>query len=75
MAVIAPDRRREGTNALLLRPPGALAYHFGPDSFARHCQEARQRGLRLEVCERPGLALDIDLPEDLEYLRDWMQGF
>lgn len=69
-AVIAPDRRREGTNALLVRPPGALPYRFGPDSFARHCTEARRLALRLEVCNRPGLALDIDLPEDLEYLKD-----
>jgi len=68
-AVIAPDRRREGTNALLVRPPGALPYRFGPDSFARHCAEARRLALRLEICERPALALDIDLPEDLEYLK------
>jgi 2-phospho-L-lactate guanylyltransferase len=72
--VIAPDRRGEGTNALLTRPPGAIPYRFGPGSFALHCQEARQMGLRLEVCRRPGLALDVDLPEDLEYLKDSGSG-
>ncbi len=66
--VIAPDRHTEGTNALLTRPPGVIQYRFGTGSFNVHCQEATQTGIRLHVCERPGFELDIDLPEDLEYL-------
>jgi 2-phospho-L-lactate guanylyltransferase (CobY/MobA/RfbA family) len=43
-----------------------IGYDFGPDSFQRHCERARQAGARLEICELPSLALDVDLPEDLE---------
>lgn len=45
VAVIAPDHRREGTNALLLNPVGDFPYDFGPDSFARHTHLAQEAGL------------------------------
>jgi 2-phospho-L-lactate guanylyltransferase len=67
--VVAPDRHRRGTNALLCAPPGLIEYKFGPDSFALHCAQAQAVGARLEICSTPGLALDLDLPEDLELLR------
>ncbi|MEA3351658.1 MAG: 2-phospho-L-lactate guanylyltransferase [Chloroflexota bacterium] len=63
--VIAPDRHRDGTNALLVSPAGLIEYHYGPDSFAKHCQLARQAGANLEICELSSLALDLDDPEDL----------
>ena len=66
VVVVAPDTRRQGTNALLVSPVGLIDYDFGPGSFQRHCQRALQAGARLEVCELPSLALDMDLPEDLE---------
>jgi 2-phospho-L-lactate guanylyltransferase len=66
VVVVAPDHRRQGTNALLVCPLGLIDYDFGPDSFQRHCERARQVGARLEICELPSLALDMDLPEDLE---------
>lgn len=65
VVVVAPDRHREGTNALLVCPAGLIEYDFGPNSFERHCSRAREAGARLEVCELPSLALDMDLPEDL----------
>jgi 2-phospho-L-lactate guanylyltransferase len=69
VVVVAPDRRRQGTNALLVCPVGLIEYKFGPGSFRRHCELALQTGARLEVCELPSLALDMDLPEDLELVR------
>ena len=69
IVVVAPDRHRRGTNALLCAPPGLIEYRFGPDSFARHCAQAQAAGASLEICTGPGLALDLDLPEDLELLR------
>lgn len=66
VVVIAPDRRSEGTNALLLSPPDVIAFDYGPGSFQRHCERARITGARLEVFEAESLALDLDLPEDLE---------
>jgi 2-phospho-L-lactate guanylyltransferase len=70
VVVIAPDRRREGTNALLICPTGLIEYRFGPGSFQRHCELAMKAGARLEICELPSLALDVDLPEDLDQLED-----
>lgn len=69
VVVIAPDRHRKGTNALLMSPAGLIEYDFGDDSFQRHCERARRAGARLEVVELPSLGLDLDLPEDLELIR------
>jgi 2-phospho-L-lactate guanylyltransferase len=66
VVVITPDRRYQGTNALLVSPPGLIHYEFGPDSYQRHCLLAEKAGARLEICERESVALDIDFPEDLE---------
>lgn len=74
VVVVAPDRRREGTNALLVCPAGLIDYEFGPGSFQRHCERASQVGARLEICELPSLALDMDLPEDLELIGDQIEG-
>lgn len=70
VVVVAPDRRKQGTNALLVCPAGLIDYDYGPNSFERHCRGAVEAGARLEVCELPSLALDMDLPEDLDLVGD-----
>ena len=70
VVVVAPDRHRQGTNALLVCPVGLIDYDFGPDSFQRHCQRVLEKGARLEICELPSLALDMDLPEDLAMVEE-----
>jgi 2-phospho-L-lactate/phosphoenolpyruvate guanylyltransferase len=76
VVVVAPDRHGEGTNALLISPPGLIEYDFGTGSFKRHCDRAHKAGARLEICELPSLALDVDLPEDLELVSSELdQGF
>jgi 2-phospho-L-lactate guanylyltransferase len=67
--VIAPDGAHSGTNTLLVRPPDALPFAFGPESFAAHLGAARKRGLDVRVCERPHLAFDLDTAGDLTHLR------
>ncbi len=67
--VISPDKAREGTNALLIRPPDALPFAFGPGSYEAHRRAARERGLRLTTYEDARLAFDLDTKEDLERLR------
>lgn len=62
---IAPDRAGTGTNGLALRPPGAIGFAFGPGSFAAHTQRATETGVPLVVVKRPGLAFDLDTPDDL----------
>jgi 2-phospho-L-lactate/phosphoenolpyruvate guanylyltransferase len=73
VVVISPDRHRQGTNALLVCPAGVIEYEFGPGSFQRHCARARQAGAHLEICELPSLALDMDLPEDLELVSQTLE--
>jgi len=75
VVVVAPDRHREGTNALLVCPIGLIEYDFGPGSFDRHCQLAEQVGARLEIVELPSLALDVDLPEDLDWVSEEMSNW
>jgi len=70
VVVIAPDRHGKGTNALLICPSGLIEYDFGENSFQRHCERARQAGARLEIVNLPSLGLDLDLPEDLELIRE-----
>lgn len=69
VVVIAPDRLRQTTNGLLINPIGLLEYQFGPGSFEKHVRQVQESRVRLELCERQDLALDLDLPEDLEILR------
>ncbi|MEW6718138.1 MAG: 2-phospho-L-lactate guanylyltransferase [Chloroflexota bacterium] len=66
--VAVPDRHWDGTNALLISPPGVIPYSFGPRSFERHCELAKQANVRLEICELSSLALDVDYPEDLQVI-------
>ena len=68
VVVIAPDRHGKGTNALLISPAGLIEYDFGENSFSLHCQAARRAGARLEIVNLPSLALDLDVPEDLDEL-------
>jgi 2-phospho-L-lactate guanylyltransferase len=70
VVAIAPDRHQQGTNALLIAPPGLIEYEFGPGSFARHVAQARAAGARVEICLLPSLALDLDAPDDLALLQD-----
>ena len=66
VVVVAPDRAYDGTNALLVCPAGLIEYQYGEGSFERHCELAKEVGAKLEICELPSLALDLDNPEDLE---------
>ncbi len=67
--VIAPDGARSGTNALLLRPPDALPFLFGPDSFEAHLGAARDREAEARVCENQHLSFDLDTAGDLAQYR------
>jgi 2-phospho-L-lactate guanylyltransferase len=59
-----------GTNAVSMRPAGAVMTHFGePQSAAVHAFAAAQAGLAARIIDVPGLAFDIDTPDDLEALR------
>jgi len=68
VVVIAPDRKKEGTNALFVCPPGLIEFNYGEGSFQKHIEETRKSGAKLEICELPSLELDLDEPEDLAFV-------
>jgi 2-phospho-L-lactate/phosphoenolpyruvate guanylyltransferase len=67
-AVLVPDAAGRGTNAALRAPADLFPLHFGNDSFLPHLAAARATGLRCVVLELPGIARDVDRPEDLQAL-------
>ena len=74
-----PDRgmaiaraRDGGTNAVSMRPPGAVMTRFGePQSAAVHAQATAAVGLAARIVDLPGLAFDVDTPADLAELHAW----
>ncbi|MGH8229624.1 MAG: 2-phospho-L-lactate guanylyltransferase [Steroidobacteraceae bacterium] len=66
--VAAPDAAEKGTNALAFALARPIATRFGPDSLSAHSEAAAAAGLELVRIRRPGLAADIDEPEQLESL-------
>lgn len=63
--IIAPDRRDDGTNVLLVRPPNAIRFAYGAASFNAHRAQAAAAGLRVHVYRSPSTGLDLDVPDDL----------
>ena len=68
--VVGASRDGQGTNALLLRPPGVIDPAFGPPSVERHVRLAKASGATTRVLHHLGLALDIDTPSDLAALAE-----
>ncbi|MFN8529908.1 MAG: 2-phospho-L-lactate guanylyltransferase [Anaerolineae bacterium] len=64
--VIATDSQGDGTNAMLTRPPGLIPYVYGVGSYERHLASAREVGAIVRRYHSDRLALDIDMPEDLD---------
>jgi 2-phospho-L-lactate/phosphoenolpyruvate guanylyltransferase len=62
---IAPSRDERGSNAVICSPPDMVPLRFGENSFFPHLQAAEARGIRPTVLQLPGIALDVDTPEDL----------
>jgi 2-phospho-L-lactate/phosphoenolpyruvate guanylyltransferase len=65
---IVPAHDRRGSNAILLAPPDAVPLAFGDDSFIPHLDAARRHGIEPVIVTLPGIALDIDRPEDVNAL-------
>ena len=61
---IAPDASETATNALALSPPQSEFFRFGPSSFEAHMEAAREHGYAVKIVRRPGLAFDLDTPEN-----------
>jgi len=65
---IAPDKLGQGTNALFITLPLQFTFRFGPRSFEHHLAEAALRQREATPVMLPGLAFDVDEPQDLARL-------
>jgi 2-phospho-L-lactate guanylyltransferase len=65
---LATDRPGLGTNALWLPARMPFRFQFGPGSRLRHLEEAKRLGLTPALVSLPGLAFDVDGPDDLRFL-------
>lgn len=82
--VIAPDRRGDGTNAMLLHLASIrkaeknagqrFCFTMGERSSSRHAQAATRLGLSCACLALPGLELDVDTPDDWERLPEPLRG-
>lgn len=70
--VIVTDYNQDGTNVLMVRPPGMFSYVYGENSFERHKQLAELAGATVHVYESERLKLDIDTPSDLEIYESYL---
>ena len=66
---LAPDHTGTGSNALGLALPSPFRLQFGVGSCARHQLESERIGRPAALVLRPGLAFDVDEPDDLARLR------
>lgn len=66
--VLVPDAEGRGTNAALRSPGDLFPLRFGNDSFLPHQAAARATGLPCVMLRLPGIARDIDRPQDLHQL-------
>jgi 2-phospho-L-lactate guanylyltransferase len=64
-SVLVPDAAGRGTNAAWRSPADLFPLRFGNDSFLPHQAAAQATGLPCIVLNLPGIARDIDRPEDL----------
>jgi 2-phospho-L-lactate/phosphoenolpyruvate guanylyltransferase len=66
--VLVPSADKRGTNAMLRRPSALFPLRFGNDSFMPHLTAAINTNTSCVVLSLPGIALDIDTPDDLHQL-------
>ncbi|MCS7252270.1 MAG: 2-phospho-L-lactate guanylyltransferase [Thermoflexus sp.] len=69
--VLVPDRHARGTNALLIRPPEAISFHFGPGSLEAFRAQAEARGLPVRLLWHEALTFDLDTEADWTAWRSW----
>jgi 2-phospho-L-lactate guanylyltransferase len=74
LIALTGDETEEGTNALLLAPPGDFTFHYGPGSFGAHLAEAEARRRAAYVINAPGLRFDLDTESDWLVYNGYLVG-
>jgi 2-phospho-L-lactate guanylyltransferase len=67
-SVLVPAADGRGTNAAFRRPANLFPLRFGNDSFKPHLAAAQATGKSCQVLQLPGIAVDVDNPEDFQLL-------
>ena len=67
-SVLVPAGDGRGTNAAYRRPADLFPLRFGNDSFKPHHAAAQATGKPCVVLSLPGIAVDVDNPEDIAQL-------
>ena len=62
---LIPSRDWTGTNGVVFIPPAKIAMEYGEGSFRRHLTKISATGQCPDVMTLPGMAFDLDTPEDL----------
>jgi 2-phospho-L-lactate guanylyltransferase len=70
VAVIVPDHRDDGTPVLSLPSATPFTFAYGPESAARHAEEARRRALTVRIVRDVALGFDVDVAADLTALEE-----
>ncbi len=69
-SVLVPAADGRGTNAAFRRPANLFPLRFGNDSFKPHHAAAQATGKPCVVLKLPGIAVDVDNPEDVQRLAE-----
>lgn len=64
-SVVVVPAHDGGTNALMVTPPDAMSFAYGPDSCAAHQKLAEEAGLSCLIKPLPSLLYDVDRSSDL----------
>jgi len=64
-AVIAEAAADGGTNLIGFQAEARIPFRFGVGSFAAHCMAFRAIAVEPAIIEAPGLAFDVDRPDDV----------
>lgn len=71
---IVPAHDEQGSNCIILSPPDVVPLRFGEDSYFPHLDAARARGIEPTIVRAPGIAMDVDHPDDLRMLLRMERG-
>ena len=75
LAVLVSSESDGGTNCILFPNQTDLIPLLGIDSYRKHYEYAKNRGIPFEVIRPEGLLIDLDTPEDLRKCEKIENGF
>ncbi|NHI94423.1 MAG: 2-phospho-L-lactate guanylyltransferase [Candidatus Lokiarchaeota archaeon] len=66
IAILVPSEKKDGTNAVYIKPANLMDFQFGKNSYEKHLEQLKKvKNIDLFVLENKNLSLDIDTYEDL----------